>query len=361
LSTASSPPVPARAYVLRVLDVAGSLDLDRAERDLGPARTSRGPLQLRGPMGQGAGGILLARRPLDVSLGPRKIAGFDAEVRVRLFDFGVAVVRFEIALPSVGGDALVSFAGTVEDDAGFDAEARAVYASLRPSIAHAISGGSSLDFVEDYTVLVLPEPPDDETIARVLLGETSSRPLAAERVEEVKRNKIRYFADDLVVIDYDAAIVVDPQGSAELVDIFELATAHLLELRYYDQLLSQASASMTANALQRKVRLSFFRSPFATAAERAVLLVLELTELADSFERSIVLLGDAYSVEVYRMAAERFRIQEASHAVHAKLSSLARSAEVLSDHVHARRSLLLEVMVIVLIAFEIVMALVARH
>ena len=358
---ALSPAPPSAAYVLRVLDVGLSIDVDEAARRLAGARVTRGPSTLRGPLGAGAGGILLASRPVDIACGEVTVGGVRAEARVRLLDFGIAAVRFQIPLADVARDTLIPLAARVEVDAGFDAEARRLWAALAGSLGPALHQPSPIDFIEDYTVFVLPREPGtlsgrDETLARILLGEDSPRALSREAIEEPRRRAIRYFDDDLVVVDYDAAVVVDPQCSTELVDIFEIATAHLLELRYYDHLLSRALTQMATEAAALRGASWLSRSPFHALAERAVMLVLELSELTDRFERSITLLGDTYSVQVYRAAAERFRIPEATAAVHAKLEAVARSAEVLNDHVQTRRGLALEILVILLIAFEVGMA-----
>lgn len=362
------PPVPpaaspATAYVLRLIDVGAAIDLDAALGQLRGWAVRRGPSTLRGPLGAGAGGVVLSQSPLDVEVGEREVGDARVGVRVRLFEFGIAAVRFAVAVDPSDGDALVQLAASVEDDAGFDDEARALWARLGRDLGPAVKQPSSNDFVEDYTVFVLPEPPSpagrrDELMARLLLGEADPRPLARQQIDEALARGIRYFEDDLVLVDYDAAVVLDPTGSAELVDIFELASAHLLELRYYDQLLSRSVATLVTEATRH--RRQWFRSPFSGLTERALLLVLEVGELADSFSHAITLMGDTYSVQVYRLAAERLRITEAAAAVDQKLSALTRSAEALNGHVESRRGVALEGLVVVLIAVEIVLALV-RH
>jgi hypothetical protein len=394
----SSP--AASAYVLRVLEVGASIDLDAAEARLRGREIRRGPSALRGPLGAGTGGVLLARPPLDVTVSDREVGGMVASARVRVFEFGVVSVRFRLPIDQLSGKALVLLAASIEDDAGFDDAAREIWTQLAGELGTTVSQSNKLDLVEDYSVFVLPRRPtpdgtaadpiepraappggdgeagdtlesiesiearelvaSDEILTRMLLGEDDPRPLHAVQIEETRARAIRYFADDLVLVDFDAAVVLDPLCSPELVDIFELATAYLVELRYYDALLSRALAKMATDATSVRQVFWLLRSPFQALAERAILLVLELTELTDNFERSIVLLGDTYSVQVYRAAADRFRIAEVSASVHAKLEMLARSGEALGDHLHGQRGLALEMLVIVLIAVEVGMAFV-RH
>src|SRR5205807_927270 len=97
------------------------------------------------------------------------------------------------------------------------------------------------ELMEDFTVFVLPQVPEtdggsERVFAHILLGEPANRKLAASIVGEVSRRAIRYYEDDLVLVDYDAAVVVDKEEATDLVDIFEVASAQLLELRFYDAL-----------------------------------------------------------------------------------------------------------------------------
>lgn len=351
------------AHVLRVIDVGSSIDLGLATRAL---QGKRGPDLLKGPGGGGsASGVKLAMPPVDLDLGTLQVGEREARLRVRLFDFGIASFRFELDLEGLSLAALVALAAEIEDDGGFDEAAREAWRGVSPKLSGAVLEPLPVDFVEDYAVFVLPRDPDGgdgpgETITRLLLGEADPRPLARDQIEAVRARAIRYFADDLVVVDYDAAVIVDAACSSELVDLFELATAHLLELRYYDALLARASEAIVADAARAARGRWLWRSPFERVAERAAQLLLELTELTDRFERSITLLGDAHSVLVYREAEVRLRIAEAQRGVDEKLSSVARFAEVLGDQLHARRGLTLETVVVVLIAIEIGLALLHR-
>jgi hypothetical protein len=352
------------AHILRVIDVGSSVDLTAATRAL---HGKRGPDLLTAPgrRGGGASGVKLAMPPLDLDLGKQTVAGREVTLRVRLFEFGVASFRFELDLSGYTPAELIALAAEVEDDGGFDGAAREAWAALAPKLDRAVREPLVVDFVEDYAVFVLARDPDagggapspGETITRLLLGEADPQRLASEQIEAVRARAIRYFADDLVVVDYDAAVIVDPACGAELVDLFELATARLLELRYYDALLAKACEAIVVTTAARGSSARFWRrSPFAGAAERAATLLLELTQLTDRFERSITLLGDAHSVLVYQEAEARLRIAEAQRGVDEKLTSLARFAEVLGDQLHERRGLTLESVVVLLIAIELGLA-----
>jgi hypothetical protein len=352
------------AYVLRVLDVGASIDLDRAASVLG-GRASRGPSTLRGAEGPGPSGVRLATAPVDVAAGSFAVGELAGDSRVRLFEFGVASVRFRIDLEGATPAAMVAISARAGDDRRFDEAARATWDALVAELGAAVTPGTAVDVLEDFTVLVLPAPPaagpeGDQIIARILLGEDASDVLAPELVREMTTHPIRYFADDAVYVAFDAAVVIDRGLGTDVVDLFEVATAHLLELRYYDARMALASRAVAEDVALASSSPFSLRSPFTAAAERAVGVVLELTELTDKLEHVIAVLGDAHSVQVYRAAAARFRIPEATVALRQKLDAVARSAEVLNGHVQTRRGQLLEMLVVALVLVEMVLALM-RH
>jgi predicted nucleic acid-binding Zn ribbon protein len=249
--------------------------------------------------------------------------------------------------------------------AAFDAQAMRLWRGLAERLRGAVRPWlepSASALMEDYTVFVLPSGDRsaagavDRTYAHVLLGEPDHRTLASSTVQELARRTIRYYADDLVLVDYDAAIVVDREGGADLVDIFEVASAQLLELRFYDALLGRALETLLTDMRRARTTSWFFRSPFTMLARRAAILALELGEMTDRLERAITLVGDTYSSQIYRETALRFRLGEASASVREKVTVIDRAAEVLSHEIQGRRDLVLEVLVILLIALEVVLA-----
>jgi hypothetical protein len=193
-------------------------------------------------------------------------------------------------------------------------------------------------------------------LAHVLLAEPSTRRLAASLVKEIGRRAIRYYEEDLVLVDYDTAILVEETGGSELVDIFEVASAQLLEFRYYDALLGRALVQLSADVKRARTASWFFRSPFRGLARHAAVLALDVGEMNDRLERAITLVGDTYVVQVYREAALRFRLIDAGASVREKLVMIARVAEMAQSEVQTRRAMAIELLVVLLIAFEILIA-----
>jgi hypothetical protein len=277
----------------------------------------------------------------------------------------VVPIRFTVTGGDVSGRELVELAGQIsEAGASFDAKARDIWQEMAREIAPAIvpwEESDAVQLMEDFTVFVLASVPAGQmdsqaVLAHLLSGEPAHRQLAPAMIQELTRRAIRYYENDLVLVDYDAAVIVDQDDVTALVDIFEIASAQLLELRFYEDMLTRSLERLLRDVRLARTTAWLVRSPFRQLAHRTALLALELGELTDRLERAITLKGDTYSVQVYREAASRFRLAEADVSVREKVATISRVSEVLGHEIHARRDLLLEGTVIVLIAFEVLMA-----
>jgi hypothetical protein len=355
----------ATVHVLRQIDVGDSVHLEKVARILDKRELSRGTTVLRSPDGSATQGVVLRTEPLDLKLGRVEVGPFQVDARVRLFDFGVIAFRFTFVVADASATALMDLSAQLVRESGcFDAKGKELWADLGRQIRDAVvpwEDGAAAELMEDFNVFVLPSVPDgaagsDRALAHVLLGEPASRKLSPAVVSEISRRVIRYYEDDLVLIDYDGAIVVDREETNNVVDIFEIASAQLLELRFYDAMLGRSLEMLLADVRRARTAAWFFRSPFRRLGQRAAVLALELGELGDRLERAITLVGDTYSAQIYRETALRFRLSESGASVREKVEMIGRIAEVLGHEVHSRRDLVLEILIIVLILIEVVVA-----
>ena len=357
--------MPATIHVLRQIDVGDSVHLERVTRMLDERELSRGTTVLRRADETSSGGVVLRREPLDLKLGQVTAGPFTADARARLFEFGVVALRFTFAAPDGSAASLIDLSHRLGRESGaFDAKARELWDKLGARIKDAVvpwEDEAATELMEDFTVFVLPNVVESEigverAFAHLLLGEPANRKLAASVVSDIWRRAIRYYEDDLVLVDYDTAIVVDKDEATENVDIFEIASAQLLELRFYDAMLGRSLEGLLADVRRARTAVWFFRSPFRRLARRAAILALELGELNDRLERAITLVGDTYSAQIYRETALRFRLPPSGESVREKVEMIGRISELLGHEIHSRRDLVLEMLVLLLIAIEVVIA-----
>ncbi|MBI5162013.1 MAG: hypothetical protein HY996_11475 [Micrococcales bacterium] len=347
-------------HVLRQIDIADSIDLGALRRlaasgDL-PAGARLGPQDPATP------GVVPATPPVDLTLAQTTVGALSAAVRIRVFDFGVVAVRFTFARTGLANGDLVRLGTDVAAlSAAFDREARRLWQVLVPAVGAALTpGDGGLELDEDFTVYVLSGPLHGEAgeaaLVHLLLAEPESRRLAPSLRRAFVDQAIRYYEDDLLLLSWDSAVIVEPAGALDVVNVLEIASAQLLEVRYYDAIVRRATAALTADAAKARTTWWLLRSPFTALARRAATLALEVGEIGDRLETAITLVGDSYTVTVYREAARRFRLVESRQAVQQDIETLAAVSETFGTDVHSRRAIVLEVLIILLILIEVLKA-----
>jgi len=350
----------------RLYDIADELRLDEARRLLTdktrPLRLSR----------EGSQYVQLPRPPLGFELGRRIVplrdgGQVEADVFVRVFDFGTASVQLKVPVPpGTQVEALIPLADDLFDSKGVDAVCLEVVEGVRSRLAPAIEGSHLWAQNESYTVLfaeaIAGRPSAQDILqradlARLLLGEAQVHNLSREEREAVTASHFSYTEEDLAVIDWNAAFVYEPSGSMDIPDLLEMANAQLVELRYYDELLD-TRLQATYDEVQRKKRrwYSIFRSPYRKLARRTLATLLELQEFTERAENSLKVIGDTYLAKVYEAASKQFRIDAWQLTVTRKQDVLARTHQLLKGEVDTDRSITLETTIVLLIVFEILMA-----
>jgi hypothetical protein len=352
----------------RLFDVGDEIHLDAAEKLLGDAPARRRAKLMR----EGAESLQFAVPPLDVAIGPRKETlasgrAFDVDVTARLFDYGAASILFEqpIARGTSLEDLLPLCDELYESRVVEDAARREVVQLMR-KVGPAIEGAHEWSGVETYTVIFVrafagkPHPSritDSPTVAKLLLGEPGPKRLSDDARRDILKHAHSYFEDDLAIIDYSSALVVEPSGARDIPDILELATSQLLELRYYDDQLDRELGRIYDEFGIARRRGTLFRSPYEKLARLVLRRFVELTEFTERVDNALKVVGDFYLARVYQSALARFRIAAWQASVDGKQALVAQAYSLLKGEVDIRRSTFLEIVVIVLILLELVTAL----
>ncbi|MHB8585345.1 MAG: hypothetical protein ACYDDF_05860 [Thermoplasmatota archaeon] len=192
-------------------------------------------------------------------------------------------------------------------------------------------------------------------LAGLLNGETNPQRLAPEEVEDNLRYWYRYYDDDLAIVDWDYAVLVDPTGRHEdMLYLFEVANLQLLELRVYDRVLDHR-LDQAYEDLQR-----FFsgRSLFQSARDLQQTLSdihLDLQRVTDEVDNMAKIFGDWYYAKVYKGLAERFHLADWETSLRDKLRTLGELYDHATHEVEHRQGLLLEGLVILLFVADLIL------
>src|SRR5207248_699212 len=123
-------------------------------------------------------------------------------------------------------------------------------------------------------------------VAALLTEERDPSRLSVQEAEESTCRYFSYYDRDLVVIDWDAALIIDePRYFDETIYLMELANVQLAELEAYDRILDEAVARSYRDVSKRRFRDAWkrmFRGGQNTRVQRALREIrIDLARLSD--------------------------------------------------------------------------------
>jgi hypothetical protein len=364
------PRVHGEAIVYRLYDVGYAIALDRAVDLLASAAPER-----RRPSRGEAQTIQIPNPPVTVGLGSETIEiegrPVEAEMSARVFDFGVVSLRARVsAHPGVTWNAYAGWGASVNAAAWNDLLGR-TRDRLLLRIASAIEQPLVSPVTEDYTVFRVhrlldaegaPFPPaelHDGEIARLLLGE--QRSITPGAIRELLSPRLAYFADDLTVLTWASALVVEPVvEDTDVQYVLEFANAQLLELRWYDAVLDNEVPAIQTRFRQARQGFHLFGRSYSRLLESLQQRVADSVEMIERVENSLKVTDDVYLARVYAGALEEFRERTWRSGIERKIAIVRGTYDMLNSESLVRRSETLEIIIVLLIAFEIGLALLRR-
>jgi hypothetical protein len=296
------------------------------------------------------------------AIGISDIQGFATAFKV--YEYGIISVALTIDFRGSWAEFLKFSAGVIGGER-LEAGARQACTRLVDKIGKAAVGLRRSYLSEDYFVFgvqrlghaidaqhLIKEHGGD--IARLLRNEP--KPLSHEERDEVVRHRVSYLADDLVIITWQAAFVYDADDLQTAVEILEFANSQLLQFRYYDDLLEREMAQIYA---QVETPPRWFDTlgggRYTRAAHRLHSLFIDVNEITDRTENALKMVGDIYAARLLQLAATRLGVETWRQAVGEKLHTLDVIYRFIVEEVHMRRGHFLEIVVIVILLFELVL------
>lgn len=369
-SSASAPPsswqgtppiICGTLHAFVAFDWGDEIDLAKASK-LVPTAALELPRRLRTPSS-----FTYRPPPLNYTLSAQAIDWpglgiIETGAEAKVFDFAAVALafRFCFRLPAA---ALTTFASKLSDSAWLVKHARLALQPLFDALLPAVQNPLwDEDFSEEYFVfhLVAPEPLialnllESQPAWLASLVRLEADPLSAEEVSEACRQHLRYAPEDLFLPDWAAAVLVE-HNCEETLHAIEFANLQLVELRHIDNRLD--------NTLTRAYAITHARPrswiPFKRTYGSLRLMGELKVEANGLFERTgnvLKLVGDPYLARVYRLVAGRFHLEEWQLSIQRKLEVAEGVYQVVSDQADTYRSEFLEVVVVILILLEIVIA-----
>lgn len=356
-------PLDATIHLAFAFDIGYEIDLARAaslvvgeagglvRRKRTPESIRYRPEPLRVPVDATA---LALPEALRVAAAPR--------AELTLFDFGVVslMVRCPVCEPA---EELLKLAGALADPAPLLASARALVAANVERVRPAVVEFEFSELSEEYFVFQIQEQRTDwlATHSAWVAGlvRLEPEPLSEREVAEATRLFISYSPNDLLVLDWAAGFVAD-RDCADTLQVIEYTNVQLLEFRHIDDRLDDRleAAYKLIRPGRPRLRRSLAAWRMHAAAVRSVReLEIEATSLFERADNALKLIGDQYLARVFDLASTRFHLREWQQSIHRKLETVGDVFDLLVQQAGHTRMEMLEIIVVVLIALEILLVL----
>lgn len=346
--------------VQRAFDIADEIDLNKAAALLKePSRRAQFVKHNKR--------IRFPNPPLELSLAKHTcgVPGLDAtDVRLRIYDVGAITVTFTVPLPHATTSPELIQLGIRVFDAhdAITAEAQKIIEEMCAFLRSACKGPEISPVFEDYTTFVLEgvEPAVDAKrlpqlldIPRLLLGDTG--PIVDDERDRVMEASFSYRPDELVVINWDSGLIYNPSADPDIDDLLELVTVQLLELRTYDDEVGRYLDRLYDELESDRFQI-FLSSNYQRLSRQIMRLFVEVTEITERIENALQHLGDTWFARVHHAAVKEFEIHRWQKQLADKLELLRQINEMLVDQISTRKSLRLELAIVLLIIVEMVLA-----
>jgi hypothetical protein len=354
-----------RAYF--VFDVATQIDLSKlsaaSDKDYQPD-------QIKFNTTTAPSYIQFAVAPMVAQLAPIEVEGRQAEVRLKIFDYGTIAIR--LSIPYAGDwDQFSKLSRDFRASKGLVKSAEQVLQNVLKEVEHVFTKPHEA-LVEDYFVAEVTNFARPTTgtellqnhktaLASLVSGEVMA--LSPGEQDEALRIRFSYFESELVIVTWDLSFIFDtPDGADTVESIIEFANTQLVELRTYDSLLDKHLDEIYKWKSERERSHWLSGKRIAERqAEKLRYLLVDVQELSDRANNALKMIGDAYYARLYRGVATRFALSDWQKQIESKLESVGTVYRFATDQAQHARSEFLELIVIALIAIEILIGLFSLH
>jgi len=361
--------IDASAIAYRLYDIGYEIDLDRASALFAPDAATR-----ERPARNEAQALQIVNPPLFIALGSEALTidgtELRAEASARLYDFGTCSLQLRVDAPGdLAWERFTAFGNAVDTSAALPAIFARHIEALRARVAPAVIRPNLAPVVEEYVVFRMTRLADgtgaslgtgvltDEHIVPLLLRER--RGLSPDARRELLPHRFSYYTDDLTVLTWDNALVVEPRADDRDVEyILEFANAQLLELRFYDAVLDAELPAMYDRIAAARGRVSALPTwRYRPLLARLQTRVADVTETVERVDNALKVTDDVYLARIYAAALELFRGTAWRRGIERKLQIVRETYSMLNAEAQAARAELLEIAIIALIVIEIVLGL----
>lgn len=221
-----------------------------------------------------------------------------------------------------------------------DEEAYTVFCLNSPLVAEDGAPISAEDWLHEHR----------REVASLLTQETDITQLSRQEANESTGRYLSYYENDLVVVDWDAALVIEePSNFDETLYVLELANLQLAELEAYDRILDEAldRAYRDLGDRHRRARTDVMRELREIR--------IDLARLSDELSNISKFFGDWHLARIYENVSARFHLADWHRVIDEKLKTLDDLYQILNQDINNRWMLMLELTIVLLFVIDLIM------
>lgn len=306
----------------------------------------------------------MVRLPAQERLGPH--GPIRIECAVKLLPVGAIsiTVRVPFAVPHV--EDLVVYHDLQFSNGSLNEEVRRLAEEVRQELTpYYIRPVKHVTEEEAYTVFCMEAPVLDRDgvpqtaevwlkahrrqVAALLTQEPEIDRLSHQESEESTQRALSYYEHDLVVVDWDAALVIDKANSFdETLYVMELANLQLAELEAYDHLLDDALERSYRDLSERRIRSQ------GEVLREVRELRIDLARFSDELQNITKFFGDWHVARIYEAIAARFHLSDWHRTIEEKIRTLADLYQLVKADQNNRWMLVLEATIVLLFIIDLI-------
>lgn len=306
----------------------------------------------------------MVRLPAQERLGPH--GPVRVEYAVKLLPVGALSITVRVPFAVQHVEDLVVYHDLQFSNGSLSEEVRRLAEEVRRELnAYYIKPVKHVTEEEAYTVFCLEAPVVDRDgvaqnaevwlkahrrqVAALLTQEPEIDRLSHQESEESTQRAISYYEHDVVVVDWDAALIIDkPNQFDEPLYVMELANLQLAELEAYDRILDDALERSYRDLGDRRIR-----------SQRDVLreireLRIDLARFSDELQNITKFFGDWHVARIYEAIAARFHLGDWHRTIEEKIKTLDDLYQLGKADQQTRWMLLLESAIVLLFIIDLV-------
>ncbi len=192
---------------------------------------------------------------------------------------------------------------------------------------------------EEYVILLLREVPtspdrfvDRHAMALARFMRSQREAFDERDIQDILSSRVRYSRDELTLVDWEAAILIAPQGDFQSdIELLKIGNYQLLRYRMLDENVERSLRELNAT-----FRLNATRPLSALATRQQIRRIVQhRLELMFDFEhtdQNLLLIGDWYTSQLYHAIREEFYLKAWQETVRNKLDNLEDLTEIIQEN-----------------------------